>query len=92
MTIAIPPSAKAINGMFTDERLTFPANLLVQGSNTLTIALRQTGGSYFADHLMYDYIRLELTGYIPPPPALVNAYPGDNSALVAWPLLPAPQL
>ena len=35
------------------------------------------GGS-LDNHAMYDYIRLELTGYVPPPPASVAAYRGQQ--------------
>ncbi len=76
------------NGSFSDERISFPASLLVTGSNNITLGLRQVGGSYFADHFMYDYIRLEMTGYVPPPPASVAAYAGSNSVLLSWPATP----
>jgi len=76
------------NGAFSDERITFPASLLHVGNNTITLAIRQIGGSYFADHAMYDYLRLELTGYVPPPPASVTAYAGNNANLVCWPVTP----
>ena len=45
-------------------------------------------GGYFANHAMYDYLRLELTGYVPPPPASVTAYAGNNRVLVGWPVTP----
>ncbi|MGC3991192.1 MAG: polysaccharide lyase family protein [Chthoniobacteraceae bacterium] len=78
------------NGAFSDERLTFPASVLNTGTtaNTINIAFRQIGGSYFADHAMYDYIRLELANYVPPAPSTVNAYAGNNSVLVTWPAVP----
>jgi len=78
------------NGAFSDERLTFAASALNTGTtaNTINIAFRQIGGSYFADHAMYDYIRLELAGYVPPAPSTVNAYAGNNSVLVTWPVTP----
>ena len=79
---------EGINALFADERLTFPGALLKAGTNVITISLRQTGGSYFADHLMYDYLRLELTGYVPPAPASVTAYAGNNSVLLSWPVTP----
>ena len=68
--------------------MTFPASLLHVGANTITISIRQIGGRYFADHVMYDYVRLELTGYVPPPPAGVAAYAGNNCNLVCWPVTP----
>jgi rhamnogalacturonan endolyase len=78
------------NGAFTDERLTFPASILKSGTaiNTINIGIRQTGGTYFADSALYDYIRLELAGYVPPAPGSVTAYPGNGSALVTWPVTP----
>ena len=72
----------------SDERINFPAAMLHAGANTINIGIRQTGGSYFADHAMYDYIRLELGGYIPPPPASAVAYAGNNCNLVCWPIVP----
>jgi len=78
------------DGAFSDERITFPASLLHSGAtvNTIELGLRQIGGSYFADHFMYDYIRLELPGYIPPAPASATAYPGNGSVLLSWPVTP----
>ena len=76
------------NAAASDERITFPGSQLHAGANTITIGIRQIGGSYFADHAMYDYLRLELTGYVPPAPASVIAYPGNNCNLVCWPVTP----
>ncbi len=39
-------------------------------------------------YLMLDYLRLELSGYVPPAPARVTAYAGNNRALICWPLVP----
>lgn len=74
--------------MASDERISFPASLLHAGANTINIGIRQIGGSYFADHAMYDYIRLELTNYVPPAPAGVVAFAGNNCNLIAWPVTP----
>jgi rhamnogalacturonan endolyase len=83
---------EGIHGLFSDNRINFSASLLQAGANTITIYLRQTGkvngDGYFADHAMYDYVRLELTGYVPPPPGSVSAYPGNNCNLVSWPVTP----
>ena len=76
------------NGAFCDERITFPASLIHVGNNTITFTTRQVGGSSFSDHFMYDYLRLELTGYVPPPPASVSAHAGNNANLVCWPAVP----
>ena len=72
----------------SDERINFPASQLHAGANTINLGIRQIGGSYFADHAMYDYIRLEMTGYVPPPPGSAVAYAGNNGNLVAWPVVP----
>jgi rhamnogalacturonan endolyase len=77
---------EGINSVFSDERITFPASLLNAGQNSIAFTMRK--GGYFANHAMYDYIRLELTGYIPPPPADVTAYPGNHCNLICWPVTP----
>jgi autotransporter-associated beta strand protein len=79
---------EGINSVMSDERITFPASLLQTNENTITLSIRQVGGTYFADHAMYDYLRLELTGYVPPPPSSVAAYAGNNCNLVCWPVTP----
>ena len=77
---------EGIHGMFSDNRITFSGSLLQQGQNTITINMRK--GGYFANHAMYDYLRLELTGYIPPAPASITAYAGNSRNLVCWPVTP----
>lgn len=72
----------------SDERITFPASLLHAGQNTITFSLRLVGGGTASACAMYDYIRLEMTGYIPPPPANVAAYAGNNANLICWPVTP----
>jgi len=83
---------EGIHGMFSDHRINFAASLLRTNGNTITVAIRQTGkvngNGYFADHAMYDYLRLELTGYVPPPPASVTAYAGNGQNLLSWPVQP----
>jgi len=76
------------HGPATDERINFPGKTLVAGTNTIIITLRQAGGASFFNHFMYDYIRLELTGYVPPPPTGVAAYAGNNAVLLSWPVTP----
>ena len=73
------------HGGYSDERLTFAGSLLHAGNNTINFSFRQAGGSGFTHHFMYDYIRLELTGYVPPAPAGVTAYAGNNAVLLSWP-------
>ena len=77
---------EANHGIFSDIRTNFPASLLHSGLNTITLNMRK-GGS-FDNHAMYDYIRLELPGYVPPPPASMAAYAGSNCTLVSWPVTP----
>jgi len=79
---------EGIHGAFSDNRITFAGSLLQAGQNIITITMRQVGGTYFADHAMYDYLRLELTGYVPPAPASVAVYPGNKCNLVCWPVTP----
>ncbi|HEY3762035.1 MAG TPA: polysaccharide lyase family protein [Verrucomicrobiae bacterium] len=83
---------EGIHGLFSDNRINFSASMLHAGANTITIYLRQTGkvngDGNSADHAMYDYIRLELTGYVPPPPANATAYAGNNCNLISWPVIP----
>ena len=76
------------HGPATDERINFPGNILVAGTNTIVITLRQAGGASFFNQFMYDYIRLELTGYVPPTPAGIAAYAGNNAVLLSWPVTP----
>ena len=73
------------HGPFSDERINFPAKLLHAGQNTITI---QMDARKLTAYLMLDYLRLELSGYVPPAPARVTAYAGNNRALVCWPLVP----
>ena len=79
---------EGINAVFSDERLTFPASLLKSGTNLNAITINMRKGGYFANHIMYDYVRLELPGYIPPAPSAVAVYPGNDSILLSWPLTP----
>ena len=77
---------EGIHGIFADKRLPISSGFLHSGLNTIAINMRK--GGYFANHSMYDYIRLELPGYIPPPPTNVTAYAGNNCNLVCWPVTP----
>jgi len=79
---------EGIHGIFSDMRINFPASLLQAGQNTITLTMRWGGGAVAKNHAMYDYLRLELPGYVPPPPASVAAYPGNNGNLICWPVTP----
>src|SRR5208283_5520370 len=74
------------HGAFSDERITFPASMLHAGNNTVNIDMRK--GGYFANCAVYDYLRLEMTGYVPPAPASVAAYAGNGAVLLSWPATP----
>jgi len=73
------------HGGYSDERLTFAGSLLQAGNNTINFSFRQAGASDFTHHFMYDYVRLELTGYVPPAPAGMTAYPANNAVQLSWP-------
>jgi len=77
---------EGIHGLYSDNRLSVLNSYLHQGQNTMTITMRK--GGYFANHSMYDYLRLELPGYVPPAPTNVVAYPGNNCNLICWPVTP----
>jgi hypothetical protein len=69
------------HGPFFDQRINFPGSLLHAGANTLSI---QVAGKKGMPYLMLDYLRLELTGYVPPAPASVSAMAGNSRNLVTW--------
>jgi rhamnogalacturonan endolyase len=73
------------HGPFSDERINFPGSLLHAGANTLTITV---AGKKGMPYLMLDYLRLELTGYVPPAPAAVQALAGNNRNLITWTVVP----
>ena len=66
------------HGPFCDQRMTFPAELLRAGRNTISITMDTRKMTAF---LMVDYLRLELPGYIPPAPEDVTAFAGNNRIL-----------
>jgi len=71
------------HGVFCDYRLNFAGNLLHSGQNEIQLNMRK--GGYFSDGILYDYIRLELTGYIPPTPAGLTAITGNGVVVLNWP-------
>jgi rhamnogalacturonan endolyase len=71
------------HGIFCDYRLNFAGNLLKQGQNEIQLNMRK--GGYFSNGILYDYIRLELTGYIPPAPAGLTAIAGNGLVVLDWP-------
>ena len=79
---------EGIHGLFSDNRLSISTNYLHAGQNTIAISIRQVGGNYLANHAMYDYLRLEVPGYLPPAPVSVRAFAGNSCNLVTWPVQP----
>ena len=73
------------HGPFSDERITFPASLLHAGQNSIAIV---ENAKDMTSYVMIDYLRLEMTGYVPPAPATVTAFAGNNRTLVCWPVVP----
>jgi rhamnogalacturonan endolyase len=73
------------HGPFSDERINFPAGLLRAGKNTITIHMNAKGLTHY---FMVDYLRLELTGYVPAAPVSVATEPGQGRILVVWPDVP----
>ena len=71
------------HGVFCDYRLNFTGNLLHAGQNKIQLTMRKAG--YFSNDIMYDYIRLELTGYFPPTPAGLTAIAGNGVVVLDWP-------
>mgnify|MGYP003338344350 CR=1 FL=1 len=67
-------------------RIVIPSGYLHAGANTITITIRLAGGASLSHNAMYDYVRLELPGYVPPTPPSVTAYPGNGRNLVSWPV------
>jgi rhamnogalacturonan endolyase len=74
------------HGMASDYRINFSSTLLHAGTNTITLNMRK--GGYFSNMTMYDYIRLELAGYIPPLPANLSASAGNGLVSLWWPSAP----
>jgi rhamnogalacturonan endolyase len=73
------------HGPFCDERIIFPATLLHEGKNTLTITM---DSRKMVSFLMVDYLRLELARFGPPSPESVTPFAGNNRVLVCWPVVP----
>ena len=71
------------HGIFCDYRLNFAGDLLKQGQNEIQLDMRK--GGYFSNSILYDYIRLELTGYVPPAPAALTAIAGSGLVVLDWP-------
>jgi rhamnogalacturonan endolyase len=71
------------HGIFGDYRINFSSSLLHQGQNTVTLNMRK--GGYFSNSTMYDYVRLELSGYVPPAPGSLSVSAGNGMVSLFWP-------
>jgi autotransporter-associated beta strand protein len=77
------------HGIWCDHRVNFSGSLLHSGSNNIQIISPSSASpGYFANGVLYDYLRLELTGYVPPPPASLTVLSGNSQNVLNWP--PAP--
>lgn len=74
------------HGIFSDWRINFAGSNLRQGQNTITLNMRK--GGYFSNGVLYDYVRLELAGYVPPAPASLSASGGNGLVSLFWPAAP----
>ena len=74
------------HGIFGDWRINFAGSILRQGQNTVTLNMRK--GGYFSNGVLYDYVRLELAGYVPPAPATLSASGGNGLVSLFWPVVP----
>ncbi len=72
------------DGTVFDQRINFPDSLLHAGANTLSIKIDAKKGM---PYLILDYLRMELTGYVPPAPDSVSALAGNGRNLVTWPVV-----
>jgi hypothetical protein len=73
-------------GVFCDYRLNFSGSTLHAGQNEIDLNMRK--GGYFSNSVLYDYIRLELAGYVPPAPGSIAVTPGDTQVQLTWAPVP----
>jgi autotransporter-associated beta strand protein len=73
------------HGIWSDLRVNFAASLLKTGTNINVIQVNQRKGGYFANGILFDYIRLEVPGYVPPAPASLTLISGKAQTVLNWP-------
>jgi len=71
-----------IHGVFSDVRLSVPVGDLQAGQNEMDFTMTATGST--EKSAMYDYLRLELSSYLPPPPANLTATAGNAQVALSW--------
>jgi len=75
---------EVIHAKYGVDYVSFPSTLLRNGANTITLLQRRSSGA--SDHVMYDYVNLELPPGPPdPPPGRNLRWLGGNNAN-AWDL------
>jgi hypothetical protein len=71
-----------IHGVFSDVRLNVPIDDLQAGQNEMDFTMTATGS--VEKSAMYDYLRLELSSYIPPPPVNLTATVDQSQVALNW--------
>lgn len=86
---AYPPNSSddtmirlGIHGVTSDLRFNLPVADLKAGQNEMDFTMTATGS--VESSAMYDYIRLELSSYLPPPPADLTATVNDAQVQLNW--------
>lgn len=75
-----------IHGVFSDVRLSVPISDLHAGQNEIDFTMTKTGST--EKSAMYDYLRLELSSYLPPPPASLTATVNNSQVALSWTAMP----
>jgi rhamnogalacturonan endolyase len=71
-----------IHGVFSDVRLNVPIADLKAGQNEMDFTMNSTGS--VERSAMYDYLRLELSSYIPAPPSNLTANVTNTQVALNW--------
>ncbi len=71
-----------IHGVFSDVRVNFAGSDLHAGQNE--IDFKMPNGNNAENGIMYDYLRLELAGFIPGTPSVLTATPGNAQVALNW--------
>jgi rhamnogalacturonan endolyase len=71
-----------IHGVFSDVRLSVPIASLHAGQNEMDFTMTTTGST--EKSAMYDYLRLELSSYLPAPPTNLTATVSNVQVTLNW--------